>query len=125
MTFWWKFASRLSVKWGMSSFHATRRASARSSSVQQPPYVVSDAARLSYICIDSPTTSCPSDLSRYAAVDESTPPDMATAIFIGFGPADATRHRPLNGMRRGDLPVTGHELAVGECDNLKSNGRAC
>jgi hypothetical protein len=26
-------------------------------------------------------TSCPADLSMYAAVDESTPPDIATAIF--------------------------------------------
>src|SRR6185436_19162061 len=67
----------------MPSFHATRRASARSSIVQQPPYGESAAARLSYICIDSPTTSCPCEASRYAAVDESTPPDIATAIFIG------------------------------------------
>src|ERR1051326_5344338 len=67
MTFSWKLRSRLSVKCGMSSFQATRRASARSSSVQQPPYVVSAADRLSYICIDRPTTSWP--------------PDMATAIF--------------------------------------------
>src|ERR1043165_2821313 len=69
----------------MSSFQATRRASARSSSVQQPPYVVSAADRLSYICIDRPTTSWPAALRMYAAVEESTPPDMATAIFIGDG----------------------------------------
>src|ERR1043165_827814 len=66
----------------MSSFQATRRASARSSSVQQPPYVVSAADRLSYICIDRPTTSWPAALRMYAAVEESTPPDMATAIFM-------------------------------------------
>src|ERR1051325_2610818 len=41
------------------------------------------AARLSYICIDRPTTSWPSALRMYAAVEESTPPDMATAIFMG------------------------------------------
>src|SRR5215210_5162740 len=83
MTLSWKFASRLSVKCGISRRQATRRASARSSMVQHPPYVVSDARlRLSYICIDSPMTSCPCNFSRYAAVEESTPPDIATAIFI-------------------------------------------
>src|SRR4028118_704201 len=71
------------VKCGISRRQATRRASARSSIVQHPPYVVSAALRLSYICIDSPTTSWPCDFRRYAAVEESTPPDMATAIFIG------------------------------------------
>jgi hypothetical protein len=50
--------------------------------VQHPPYVESELVRLSYICIDRPTTSCPCDFSRYAAVEESTPPDMATAIFM-------------------------------------------
>src|SRR3954454_3814269 len=49
--------------------------------VQQPPYAVSALVRLSYICMDRPTTSCPADLRMYAAVDESTPPDMATATF--------------------------------------------
>jgi hypothetical protein len=84
ITFSWKPLSMLTVKCGMSSFHATRRASARSSIVQHPPYVVSAALRLSYICIDRPTTSCPADLSMYAAVEESTPPDIATAIFTGL-----------------------------------------
>src|SRR5437762_4456626 len=65
----------------MPSFHATRFASVRSSIVQHPPYVESALLRLSYICIDRPTTSCPADLRMYAAVEESTPPDMATAIF--------------------------------------------
>src|SRR2546425_10128962 len=65
----------------MSSFQATRRASARSSIVQHPPYTESAFCKLSYICIERPTTSCPADLRMYAAVDESTPPDMATAIF--------------------------------------------
>src|SRR6266545_757398 len=94
MTFSWKLRSRFSVKWGMSSFQATRRASARSSSVQQPPYVVSAAARLSYICIDRPTTSWPAALRMYAAVEESTPPDIATAIFIavrGQGTGDGAQ----------------------------------
>src|SRR5436190_11983094 len=85
MTFSWKLRSRLSVKCGMSSFHATRRASARSSSVQQPPYAVSAADKLSYICIDRPTTSWPAAFRMYAAVDESTPPDIATAIFMTLG----------------------------------------
>src|SRR5436309_14082630 len=67
----------------MSSFQATRRASARSSIVQHPPYVESALVRLSYICIDRPTTSCPADLRMYAAVEESTPPDIATATFMG------------------------------------------
>src|SRR5438067_9529744 len=96
MTFSWKFCSRLSVKCGISSFHATRRASARSSIVQQPPYVESALVRLSYICIDSPTTSCPWDLRRYAAVEESTPPDIATATFIGS---------TLNLQNAHDVPV--------------------
>src|SRR5436305_7564084 len=82
MTFSWKLRSRFNVKCGMSSFQATRRASARSSSVQQPPYVDSAADRLSYICIDRPTTSWPAALRMYAAVEESTPPDIATAIFM-------------------------------------------
>src|SRR5712691_7780344 len=68
----------------MSSFQATRRASARSSIVQHPPYTESAFVRLSYICIDRPTTSCPADLRMYAAVEESTPPDMATATFMGW-----------------------------------------
>src|SRR5262245_23447507 len=81
MTFSWKLCSRLSVKCGISSFQATRRASARSSMVQHPPYGESAVRKLSYICMDKPTTSCPEDLRMYAAVEESTPPDMATAIF--------------------------------------------
>jgi hypothetical protein len=31
-------------------------------------------------CIERPTTSCPSFFKRRAATEESTPPDMATAI---------------------------------------------
>src|SRR5438067_622685 len=68
----------------MPSFHATRLASVRSSIVQHPPYVESALLRLSYICIDRPTTSCPADLRMYAAVDESTPPDIATATFTAL-----------------------------------------
>src|SRR2546425_1030541 len=80
----------------MSSFQATRRASARSSIVQHPPYTESAFVRLSYICIDRPTTSCPADLRMYAAVDESTPPDMATATFIC---------RLFNACRAYDVPA--------------------
>src|SRR3954462_12961586 len=65
----------------MPRCQATRRAAARSSIVQHPPYVVSAPVRLSYICIDRPTTSWPCALRMYAAVEESTPPDIATAIF--------------------------------------------
>ena len=79
----------------MSSFHATRRASARSSIVQHPPYVESAFVRLSYICIDRPTTSCPCDLRMYAAVEESTPPDIATATFI---------NSDLNAEKERDVP---------------------
>src|SRR5712692_8053750 len=58
---------------------ATRRASCRSSSVQQRPNVVCPS-RWSYSCIDKPMTSWPCSASSAAATDESTPPDMATTI---------------------------------------------
>ena len=61
---------------------ATRRASCRSSSVQQRPKLWGMPSRWSYSCIDSPTTSWPASASRAAATDESTPPDMATTIRI-------------------------------------------
>src|ERR1043166_3902230 len=107
MTFAAKSPAMFSMKCGMPSFHATRFASVRSSIVQQPPYVESAFVRLSYICIDRPTTSCPADLRMYAAVDESTPPDMATATF--------TAHR--------EAPVKSAKFRKGTCCAcLKSRG---
>ena len=63
---------------------ATRRASCRSSSVQQVPKLRSPPASpdASYSCIDRPMTSWPASASRAAATDESTPPDIATAMRI-------------------------------------------
>src|SRR6185295_14392490 len=63
----------------MSSAQATPRASDRSSSVQQRP-VRPVSPEWSQSCIERPTTSCPSSLRSRAATEESTPPDMATAI---------------------------------------------
>src|SRR5438874_5993069 len=82
----------------MPSFHATRFASVRSSIVQHPPYVESAFVRLSYICIDRPTTSCPADLRMYAAVEESTPPDMATATFTALRKAPVRRPKFRKGI---------------------------
>src|ERR1019366_3662190 len=67
---------------------ATRRASCKSSSVQQPPNAGSPSRcpEASYNCIDRPMTSWPSSASSAAATDESTPPDIATTIL-------ATSHR--------------------------------
>src|SRR4029453_1072082 len=63
---------------------ATRRASYRSSSVQQVPKLRSPPVSpdASYNCIDKPMTSWPSSASRAAATDESPPPDIATAMRI-------------------------------------------
>src|SRR5512135_3136148 len=63
---------------------ATRRASCRSSIVQQlpndrSPLALSDT---SYSCMDRPMTSCPCSTSSAAATDESTPPLIATRIFF-------------------------------------------
>jgi hypothetical protein len=35
-------------------------------------------------CMVKPTTSCPSARSMAATVEESTPPDMATAMVLGW-----------------------------------------
>src|SRR5581483_4020539 len=77
---------------------AARRASCRSSSVQQLPKRMSPS-RWSYSCIDTPITSWPWSASMAAATDESTPPDMATTILIvllyDFRPRGfAGRHLP-------------------------------
>src|SRR5881396_2068161 len=57
----------------MPSCVATRRASHRSSNEQHRPL-------LRQSCIDRPTISSPRSFNKTAAVDESTPPLMATAI---------------------------------------------
>src|SRR6266496_5645322 len=65
----------------MSRAQATRRASEMSSRVQQRP-VRPESEEWSHSCIERPMTSCPSSFSRRAATEESTPPDIATAMRI-------------------------------------------
>ena len=60
---------------------ATRRASCRSSIVQQVPKRTCPS-RWSYSCIERPITSWPCRARSAAATDESTPPDMATTMRI-------------------------------------------
>src|SRR6266852_7780430 len=70
---------------------ATRRASYTSSKEQQRP--CTDSGMPSWLarrrwfqsCMVKPTTSCPSARSMAATVEESTPPDMATAMVLGLG----------------------------------------
>src|SRR6266404_1573283 len=85
----------------MPSAHATRRASERSSSVQQRP-VRPASPEWSQSCIESPMTSCPSSFRSRAATEESTPPDMATAMRIRKIVRD-----PGNGKRK-----TGNDLTA-------------
>ena len=59
---------------------ATAFASWKSSSAQQRPKEGPSPPVWSCSCIDTPTTSWPSSLSRAAATEESTPPDIATTI---------------------------------------------
>src|SRR5260370_36134586 len=67
---------------------ATRRASYTSSIEQQRPRTCSGMpsrpARRRWFqsCMVNPTTLCPSARSMAATVEESTPPDMATAIIL-------------------------------------------
>src|SRR5271169_685775 len=69
---------------------ATRRASYTSSSEQQRPRTdwgmpSYPASRLWFqSCMVSPMTLCPSARSMAATAEESTPPDMATAMVLGF-----------------------------------------
>ena len=65
---------------------ATRRASYTSSMEQQRPYTASGipsrpaSRRWFHSCSVNPTSVCPSAHSSAATAEESTPPDMATAI---------------------------------------------
>src|SRR3954462_13215498 len=79
---------------------ATRRASCRSSIEQQLPNEVSPPA-WSYSCIDRPMTSCPCSARSAAATDESTPPDMATTIFMGFNESPSHAGRSTRGTGAG------------------------
>src|SRR5262245_46012557 len=68
----------------MPSIVATRRASSTADSEQQPPCrAASPASPRGHCWSVTPTTSCPSRTSSPAATLESTPPERATAIFIG------------------------------------------
>src|SRR5437588_5372586 len=80
----------------MPSRVATRRASDTAESEQQPPCFSSSASSSRGHCWSvTPTTSWPAACSRAAATEESTPPDMATAILmpllddVAFGGLDA------------------------------------
>src|SRR5579864_467396 len=99
---------------------ATRRASYTSSSEQQRPCtdsgMPSRPARRRWFqsCMVRPMTSCPSARSMAATVEESTPPDMATAmvreldIVSSFGVfhVDSTRaDRQHLVVRREEQPI--------------------
>src|SRR5712671_859261 len=70
---------------------ATRRASYTSSIEQQRPCTDSGmpscpaSRRWFHSCMVSPMMLCPSARSMAATVEESTPPDMATAMVVGDG----------------------------------------
>src|SRR5918993_5959382 len=87
---------------------ATRRASCRSSIVHQVPNLAWPSC-WSYNCIERPSTSCPWSTSSAAATEESTPPDIATAIRIASGRpavgegAEARDDRRQDVEQRGDL----------------------
>src|SRR5690242_4681555 len=72
----------------MPRVSATRRASYTSSSEQQRPCtdsgIPSCPARRRWFhnCMVSPITECPSARNSAATAEESTPPDMATAIVL-------------------------------------------
>src|SRR5688572_3655600 len=70
----------------MPSCWATRRASSTSDKEQQPESLVPPQS-----FIVAPTTSWPCSSNSAAATDESTPPDIATKIFIAnYFPNSAT-----------------------------------
>src|ERR1700683_209170 len=84
---------------------ATRRASYTSSSEQQRPVTCSGmpscSARRRWFqsCMVSPMTLCPSSRSMAATVEESTPPDIATAMVLGFCMLRADRLRSIHGRQ--------------------------
>src|SRR6185312_14392904 len=67
---------------------ATRRASYTSSREQQRPWTASGipalpaSRRWFHNCMVKPMSECPSECSMAATVEESTPPDMATAMVL-------------------------------------------
>src|SRR6478736_1230856 len=66
----------------MPSSAATLRASSTADREQQPPCRdASPESSRGHCCSVTPTTSWPCACSSAAATDESTPPDMATAIL--------------------------------------------
>src|SRR5579859_5969890 len=66
----------------MSSSEATRRASSTAESEQHPPCrALSSWSSRGHCCSVMPTTSWPCAWSSAAATEESTPPDIATAIL--------------------------------------------
>src|SRR5262249_41319906 len=77
----------------MPIVRAARRASCRSSIVQQLPNVTSPCC-WSYSCIDRPITSWPALANRPAATDESTPPDMATTMRMVVATLSPPHQRP-------------------------------
>src|SRR3954451_12744368 len=77
---------------------------------QQLPNEMSPPA-WSYSCIDRPITSCPSSARSAAATDESTPPDIATTIFMGFKklPSSAARSARRAGAGPGEASQLSNE----------------
>src|SRR5580658_2857274 len=104
----------------MPSVSATRRASYTSSSEQQRPCTASGmpscpaSRRWFQSCMVRPMTSCPSARSMAATVEESTPPDMATAMVlfcgIGFKAGCQLRAHSCSIVNRGQLPEAGDGL---------------
>jgi hypothetical protein len=71
----------------MSSSEATRRASSTAFSEQHPALrLFCSSSPRGHCCNVMPTTSCPCACRSAAATEESTPPDIATAIFTSGSP---------------------------------------
>src|SRR5215813_2690306 len=97
----------------MPMVSATRRASYTSSSEQQRPCTASGIParparrRWFHNCMVRPITFRPSARSMAATVEESTPPDMATAMVSWFG----IQHSGSLRMDRGAFIVQRRELS--------------
>src|SRR5262245_32848519 len=111
----------------MPSRPATALASCRSSSAQQRPKEGPAPSVWSWSCMEIPTSSWPCSWSSAAATEESTPPDMATAmrmagrrlLHVGNDEhqhvaADAELH--LVGQHLLFDPLQLHEGAVGRAE---------
>src|SRR5258708_3474355 len=85
----------------MPSSEATRLASSTALSEQHPPcFADSSMSSRGHCCSVTPTTSWPCAWSSAAATDESTPPDIATAILIQRNlPSETTLHRRQQRVR--------------------------